>query len=201
MPTHSAQSLFDQNVRSAEACLDLYDGVKALKTQLEIDWILRAAVVFVVSALDAYFHDKVRYRVGRYSLDNLPPTLAKFEVPLRDLVAWDAAQRKGNVLRNWVMDDLGVKPLQSPVAITDALKLAGIDSLWDTIEPDKRNKAKLLEQYNALIKRRNQIGHEGDRMQSRKSGKKLRQIARGELAGYVTFAKTLVGKIEAAFPR
>jgi hypothetical protein len=201
MATHSAQSLFDQNVKSAEDCLELYDGVRTLKTSLQIDWILRAAVVFVVSALDAYFHDKIRYRVGRYSLENLPPNLAKFEVPLRDLVAWDGAQRKGNVLRNWVMDDLAVKPLQSPSAITDALKLAGIDSLWDTIEPDKRNKAKLLEQYNALIKRRNQIGHEGDRMQSRKSGKKLRPIARTEVAGYVTFAKGLVGKIEGAFPR
>ena len=201
MATHSAQSLFDKNVKSAEDCLALYDGVKALKTSLQIDWILRASVVFVVSSLDAYFHDKVKYRIGRFSLDNLPPTLAKFEIPLRDLVAWDGATRKGNVLRNWVMDDLSVKPLQAPAAIADALRLAGIDALWDTIEPNKDNKAKLLEEYGKIIKRRNQIGHEGDRMQSRRSGKNLRTISRAEVVGYVTFARALVAKVEGAFPR
>lgn len=67
MSMHSAKSLFDKNINSAADCLALFDGVVVLKTSLQVDWILRAAIVFVVSALDAYFHDKVRYRVGGYS--------------------------------------------------------------------------------------------------------------------------------------
>ena len=61
---HSAQSLFEQNILSAEECLALFDGVTKLKVGLQIDWVLRAAIVFVVSALDTYFHDKIRYRTG-----------------------------------------------------------------------------------------------------------------------------------------
>ena len=178
MASHSAHSLFEKNVESASDCLALYDGVKQLKTRLQIDWVLRAGIVFVVSAIDTYFHDKVKYRVGKYSLENLPPALAKFEVPLVDLTKWDEARRKGNVLRNWVTEHLAGRPLQSRKAIADALKLGNIAALWDTIEPDKTHRKALLGRFDRLVKRRNQIAHEGDREQSRRSGKKLRPIDR-----------------------
>jgi hypothetical protein len=198
--THTAQSLFDKNIESAKACLALYDGVVSLQTSLSVDWVLRAAVVFVVSALDTYFHDKVRYRVGRYSIDSLPPALAKMPIRIGELTRWENAKRKGNVLRNWVTEDLSVKPLQSPNAIADALKLCGIDSLWNTVEPNKSKRDDLLQELNETIKRRNQISHEGDRMQSRKSGKKLREIDRLYAARCIDFAKELVGRIETCFP-
>ncbi|MBM3493822.1 MAG: hypothetical protein FJX72_05805 [Armatimonadetes bacterium] len=201
MPVHSARSLFDTNIKSASDCLTLYDGVSALRTRLVVSWVLRAGVVFVVSALDTYFHDKIKYRVGQYSLANLPPALAKFEVPVSDLTKWDKAERKGNVLRNWVTEDLGTRPLQSPTAIAEALKLCGVTALWDTIEPNKQQRVQLLEQLNALVKRRNQIAHEGDRETSRRSGKRLRTIERKYLEDSIAFAKTLVDKIETAFPR
>ncbi len=47
MVNHSAKSLFTRNIKSAQQCLDLYDGVEKLKTSLEIDWLLRAAIVFI----------------------------------------------------------------------------------------------------------------------------------------------------------
>jgi hypothetical protein len=201
MPVHSAKSLFDTNIKSARDCLTLYDGVQALQTRLAVSWVLRAGVVFVVSALDTYFHDKVKYRVGQYSLANLPPALGKFEVPVSDLTKWDEAERKGNVLRNWVTDELKTQPLQSPNAIAEALKLCGITALWDTIEPNKQPRTQLLDQLNRLVKRRNQIAHEGDRETSRRSGKRLRTIDRKYLADSISFAKSLADKIETAFPR
>lgn len=201
MATHSAKSLFDQNIVSAEECATLYDGVSQLKTNLEIDWVLRAAIVFMVSALDTYFHDKIKYRVGKYSLESLPPAMAKFPISVSELVAWDRADRKGNVLRNWVTDHFATRPLQSPNAIAEALKLADIHSLWDTIEPNVADKTKLFDQLNALVKRRNQIAHEGDRETSRRSGKKLRSIDRQEVSEAIVFAKDLVHRIESAFPK
>jgi hypothetical protein len=135
--SHSAKSLFDKNLASETDCVRLYEGVSRLASSLQVDWILRAGVVFTVSALDTYFHDKVRYRVGGFSLENLPPALGRFEIPVGQLTSWEAAQRKGNVLRNWVVEYLSVRPLQSRQAVADALKLAGIEALWDTIEPDK----------------------------------------------------------------
>jgi hypothetical protein len=201
MPSHTARSLFLLNMESATQCVALYDGVKSLKTSLQVDWVLRAGVVFIVSALDTYFHDKVKYRVGKFSLENLPPALAKFEVPVSDLATWDGAQRKGNVLRNWVTSYLKVRPLQSPFAIAEALRLAGIISLWDTIEPDSVKRRQLLETFNQLVRRRNQIAHEGDRQQSRKSGKQLRRVDRPYVIASIDFAQDVVNRIETAFPR
>ncbi|QTN21460.1 hypothetical protein HZ992_14835 [Rhizobacter sp. AJA081-3] len=201
MTVHSAKSLFDQNIQSAQECLDLFDGLSKLKVNVNLDWLLRAAIVFAVSALDTYFHDKVKYKVGHFSLNDLPPQLANFQIPIRELVTWDEAQRKGNVLRNWVTDHLSVRPLQSPTAIADAMKLAGYESLWDRIEPNKTHKQALLEKFNSLIKRRNQISHEGDREQSRRSGKKLREITRDSVETTIKFVEDLIVKVETAFPK
>src|SRR5712692_8345351 len=100
MPGHTAKSLFEQNIASAKDCVRLYDGLTKLKVK-NAKWLLRAAVVFAVSALDTYFHDKVKYRVGKFSLSDLPVQLGGFEIPIRELTTWEEAQRKGNVLRNW----------------------------------------------------------------------------------------------------
>jgi hypothetical protein len=198
---HTAKSLFDQNIRSAEDCLALYDGVNQLKAGLAIDWVLRASVVFVVSALDTYFHDKIKYRVGHFSVNHLPAALAKFEIRVDELPSWDAAERKGNVLRNWVMEYLSTRPLQSQAAIAESLKFAGIDDLWDSIEPNKNARKEVLNQFRHLVKRRNQISHEGDRETSRRSGKKLRPINRSSVEEYIAFAKDLIARIEKAFPK
>lgn len=198
---HSAASLFEKNIESAEHCLTLFDAISKLAPNgIDLDWILRAGVVFVVSALDTYFHDKVKYRVGKYSLSNMPPALAKLEIQISRISDWDGATRKGNVLRNWVMDHLSTKPLQSPERIADALKLAGIDGIWARVEANNRAREQLIDKFNALIKRRNQIAHEGDREQSRKSGKKVRGITRDYVSGSIDYAKNIVGRIETAFP-
>lgn len=202
MAAHTAASLFDKNIESASHCLTLYDGIIGLNPKgVDLEWILRAGVVFVVSALDTYFHDKVKYRVGKYSLHNIPPALAKLEIQISSISAWDGAKRKGNVLRNWVTDHLATKPLQSPERIAESLKLAGIDGIWATIEPDNNGRKQLLDKFGALIKRRNQIAHEGDREQSRKSGKKVRNITRAYLVESIAFASEIVERIETAFPR
>jgi len=63
MSKHNAKTLFEKNIQSAEELIRLHEGIEKLGTKLEISWLLRAVVVFSVSALDAYFHDKVKYRV------------------------------------------------------------------------------------------------------------------------------------------
>jgi hypothetical protein len=98
------------------------------------------------------------------------------------------------------MDELAVRPLQSPTAIAEALKLAGIESVWDRIEPNKSHRDKLLVDFNNLVRRRNQISHEGDRQQSRRSGKRLRPIKRKVVADWIDYVEDLVAKVEVAFP-
>src|SRR3990172_8855532 len=117
MPVHTAKSIFDKNIRSAETCVAVYDGLAKLNTTLNPKWMLRAAVVFAVSALDTYFHDKIKYRVGSFTLANLPKQLGNLKIQLSELENWQEAKRKGNVLRKWVTEYLAVQTLQSPQAI------------------------------------------------------------------------------------
>jgi hypothetical protein len=200
MGQHTAKSLFDLNIQGAEQCLTIYDGVSSLVSALDLDWLLRAAVVLAVSAMDAYFHDKVRYRAGRFPLHALPKHFADLEIPLRELERWERHNRKGNPLRHWAVTHLAAKPLQRPDAIVGALKLVGIIDYWNTIEPSNDDRVTLLAQLNELVNRRNQIAHEGDRLQSRASGKRLRPIDREYAAGGIEFVKTLVGTSEDRFP-
>jgi hypothetical protein len=200
MATHTAKSLFDLNIQSSDDLLKLFDGIEKLGTKLEISWLLRAVVIFSVSALDAYFHDKVKYRAGKFDLQDMPPMLAKFEIPLGDLVKWEGVARKGNMIRNWLVEHFATIPLQRKDTISDALKTVGMDAVWATIEPNSPDREKLLETMQAYIKRRNQVAHEGDSESSRKSGKKLRQIDRQYAEDCMKFVKDLVGKIEHAFP-
>jgi len=200
MPTHSAKSLFDLNMQSVDDCVTLYEGIEKLNTKLESSWLLRAAIVFTVSSLDAYFHDKVKYRAGRFGLADMPPALAKFQIPLAELSKWEDAQRKGNVLRNWLTEHLSTRPLQRKDDIANALKLVGIESLWATIEPDSPKREAMIEQMQQIIKRRNQIAHEGDRQSARKSGKKLRSIDLKTASEAAAFVRQLVDRIENAFP-
>jgi hypothetical protein len=71
---------------------------------------------------------------------------------------------------------------------------------WDRIAPNKAQKDELLAQFNGLVKRRNQISHEGDRQQSRRSGKRLRPISKKQVREWIDYVEDLVSKVEAAFP-
>jgi hypothetical protein len=201
MSRHTAKSLFDLNIQGAEQCVRIYDGVSKLDSNLDLDWLLRSAVVLAVSAMDAYFHDKIRYRIGKFTMDTLPKRLSDLKIPLSEVGRWDNAKRKGNVLRLWVEEHLAVKPLQNPGAIAETLKLVGIQDFWNTIEPSNPNRDALLARLNELVKRRNQIAHEGDRLRYRSSGKALRPIIRDYVVQAVEFVKELVQKAENSFPR
>jgi hypothetical protein len=208
MPEHTARSLFVKNLQSSEECIALYDSLLKLAPKgINLDWILRASVVFTVSAIDAYFHDKIKYGVGKYSnkikpecYQKLPKALAKFQIPISSLPDWQKATRKGNVLTNWITKYYSTRPLQSPSEIADALKVSGIEDFWNRIEPKNRERSILFKQYNDLIRRRNQISHEGDRKKSRASGKSLNTITREEVGGYLDFSKGFIIKIEKVFP-
>jgi len=200
MPTHTAKNLFTKNITSAEDCLALYDAMIGLKPGVDITWVLRAGIVFIVSAIDTYFHDKIKYGIGKAARGNMPDSLANFKIPISELESWEQAKRKGNIYRNWVVKYYSTKSLQSPIDIADALKIIGIQSYWDKIEPDKKKRQVLRSKFNKLISRRNKISHEGDRLTSRSSGKKLRDIDRENILHWIKFAKDLIIKTEKEFP-
>ena len=201
MASHTAKSLFDLNMMSADHSLILHDGIVGLNTTLDVSWLLRGVVVFAISALDAYFHDKIRYRAGKYgNLKSLPAAMSRFQIPVGDLARWESASRKGNVLRRWIVEHYSRRSLQTKDDIADALKVVGIENLWATVEPDTPQRNQLLKTLAEFVRRRNAIAHEGDRLQSRRSGKQLRPIERAYTYRCVQFVHDLVRRVEDEFP-
>lgn len=47
------------NIQGAEQCIKIHDGVAKPRSNLDLDWLLRSAIVLAVSAMGAYFHDKI----------------------------------------------------------------------------------------------------------------------------------------------
>jgi hypothetical protein len=157
-------------------------------------------IVFAVSALDAYFHDKIKYRAGRFRVSSFPPALKRFKIELGGLANWENARRKGNVLRNWVVKYLSTRPLQEKDDIKEALRLVGIEDVWGRSEPNSDRRDILLANLRKITQWRNQITHEGDRLSHRAGGHRLRGIDRTYAEEMVQFARGLIQKIEAAFP-
>jgi HEPN superfamily RiboL-PSP-like protein len=195
-PKHSAFSLFKMNMASVGDSISLYEGIEKLKVGLDTTWLIRGAVVFLVSALDTYFHDRIKYGISKVKADGMPDALLRHRITIGDLEDWEVSRRKGNVIRNWIADYLSTVPLQSPDRIAEYMRYVGVESLWNQVEPDNVKRRKLLEQLNDLIKRRNQIAHEGDRLSGRSTGKKLRSISLPEVQAWVTFVEHLVRTID-----
>ena len=209
MSKHTAKSLFAANILGAEECVRIHDGVRQLGSTLDLDWLLRSAIVLAVSAMDAYFHDKMRYRAGRVPLyrdkeistQSLPKQLSNLKIPLSELPRWHRAKRKGNVVRHWVVEHYAVRPLQNQEAIAGALKLVGIEDFWNALEPVQSKREILLGQLQTLVERRNQIAHEGDRLKHRSSGQRLRPISQDDAVEAIEFVRQLVENVEHVFPK
>lgn len=203
MATYTAKKLFDQNIESAKNCAKLYTAIEQLNpVGVDVTWVLRAALVFAISSLDAYFHDKIRYRGASYKIDELPNKLAEFPIKLQDVSEWKKyTTRPGNFIRNVLVRHYSVRPLQKRSDIEDALKLVGINSLWNTIEPNSIMREMALTRLNELIQRRNHISHEGDRIHTRKGGKKLRSITPVDVDFAIKLVTAFVLRIEHHFPK
>lgn len=200
MAAHTAKSLFVKNLKGAEECLKLYDCLVKLQSGLDSSWLLRSVIVFSTSAMDSYFHDKIRYRAGRYAYGTKPRPMSNFNISISDLEKWEAAHRKGNVLRNWIVEYYSIRPLQKKEEIADALKIVDIEKLWETIEPNTPLRNSFFTELKSFVDRRNKIVHEGDLQRARSSGKTLSPIQRQYADDCIKFVTNLVNKVETHFP-
>lgn len=190
--SHTALSLFKLNMKSVNDTISLYEGIELLQVNLDTDWLLRGAVVFMVSALDTYCHDRIKYGLSKAVGAGMPDALRRHRITIADLGDWEASRRKGNVIRNWIADHLSTVPLQSPDRIAEYMRYIGVEQLWNQVEPDNAKRSKLLATLNEIIKRRNQIAHEGDRLSGRSSGKRLRPISLPKVKEWRKFVEGLV---------
>jgi len=151
--------------------------------------LLRAALVTAVSAMDAYFHDKISRNVSR----TVKRTAPDFPVELVSLLAED--QKANEVVKTFLQISMRARPLahvstrvarclsersyQDPGKIEQGLKVIGVRDFW-TLVSNELNTApdELKRQIVRYVKRRHSIVHAGDLGVAKKTGHQVRKISR-----------------------
>lgn len=172
--------------------------------------LLRSAYVSAVSAMDRYFHDIILNNVlsllSRKS-DEIPKGLSNFVIPLGDVEAAikhvirsrrseHKAARPRTKIKQCFSEALHRKTFQKPNEIDEAFKMLGIRNIWSSIcgELETVNDAnEARKKLNQIVKRRNQIVHEGDvRRSERARETKTNQIWPRETRNEIEWISELI---------
>lgn len=164
----SAQHLeaYRQNCAWADGLGQLYLALRPQVTKaLDLSDILRAELVFSVSAFDAYIHDLVLAGMGEI-FDGARPRTASFKSQRKN-----AAERFGcapNALTRdqflfHIQDRNQLISFQSVNAITSAIRSINDIEVWDHVAAERGVLRETLEaQYKVIVDRRNVIVHQAD---------------------------------------
>lgn len=150
--------------------------------------LLRAALVASVSALDRYCHDVLVSRVIheiKRSERTWPRELRRVKISLSVVktAITHAGKRRGkggkirprpmNMIRHALQEQFHRDlTLQGSEDIAQALSMLGVRSLWNECASRLKEKPKELTRHlDAIVRRRNQIVHEGDLKRFRRGGR------------------------------
>ncbi len=170
--------------------------------------IRRLSVVTAVAALDTYMHRLILERAFRHEV--LPKNLAQLDVNFEQLLAQaDAtkvaaratpkATRPRNGVKRQLQDRLLRDTFQTFNSVSQALTMAGRKKDWGpigaTMSPS-RTPDEIKERLDAIVRRRNQIVHEGDYERLQKPQKaKLNKLTQTEAGSDINFIAELIDAI------
>lgn len=174
----------------------------------------RLSVVMAVAALDTYMHRLVVERA--YWHDPPPAALARLDVRYDQLlaqvdettVAARSKPRKSRPrveLKRQLRDRLLRETFQSYDDVSRALSMAGQAKRWDAIGANmgpSMTPTEIRTRLNAIVRRRNQIVHEGDyeRME-RPRGPRRNEMRMAEARASVAFVGGLIDAIHSVVSR
>jgi hypothetical protein len=137
--------------------------VLALNTTsiLDLSDILRAELVFSVSALDRYIHEIVRFGMLEVYTEHRSrtPQFDKFTVSMQSVVRGFSVE----ILDQEIRTQHGYKSFQRAEKIADAVRLISEIKLWDEVAKKlSKQPINVKNELDLIIKRRDQIAHEAD---------------------------------------
>lgn len=154
----------------------LATAAKTAPTNVLRDDLRRLAIVMAVAALDAYLHRRVYQSTGPGK--ELPSALSKLGVTfveMADIANASLAARRRNPpvrdrpwvrVRNVLNDRLLRVTFQSPQEVADALAMVGVKQAWrkiaDALPLGGISPEVLQSELARVVRRRNQVVHEGD---------------------------------------
>ena len=143
-------------------------NARLLTAGIDISGLLRAEIVFAVSALDQFIHAVLIYKAmdilknGKpqsASFYNLTIGLNSVSLFLNNTNAIDAFP----IIEKEIRTNLGWKSFQQPDKIAEALKIVCDKKIWDEVSGIMGISTQVLkEQLKLIVKRRESIAHEAD---------------------------------------
>lgn len=195
----NAKEHFQQNIERVKNLAKIYAAIDTQETlSLELNDILRAEYVMLVSALDYFIHEVVR--IGMLDIyQNKRKTTKPFEefilsTDRKILLKKAIMEEKSN---QWLDYQIrfrnGFKSFQQADKIENAIALIKNISLWDEVANILNEDAKdLQKRLNFIIERRNQIAHEAD---IEPTYQELRNIESTDVNDSIIFIEELVNAI------
>ncbi len=198
---HWPQSHAINRVDSKDAVIVLRDGATAKEEDFSSESmqdVLRASLVMAVSAMDAYFHAKIVQHVVKHSRKTNPSNkLLNERILVKDFIEGRRKAHTNAALRAAIERKLSYQSLQQPSQVAEALGLIGVSDFWKGVAQRLNQRADTLRTSLAkVVKRRNQIAHEGDLSQSRRARNKGRAITHKDVEGDVALIKKIVEAAE-----
>jgi len=156
--------------------------------------LYRAALVMSVSAMDAYVHAKVlRYVITHSKSADASKALMNTKITVADFVAGNRKKRRNTALRAALGRIMSFQSFQSPENVASALRKIGVQDFWNGVAGKlSKSSEEIREELKDIVKRRNQIAHEGDLSQSKKARNKPRPIWPKPVRDSLQFIEDLV---------
>lgn len=201
-----------QRVDSREAIIVLRAGATLKPPDFSrdsVDDLLRASLVFGVSALDRYVHERVVKRIVKALRRPKGRNQQDLGMPVATLAMANAALearrknkpfRPANAVRIALQEALHKRPFQSWREVEYAFSLIGVNNLEARLRAPfgVASLAHIQAQLNSIAHRRNRIVHEGDLVRHARGGKvRRRELDTNTVRVALDFLDTFVGNLEA----
>lgn len=166
-----------------------------------IEQILKAQIVFLVSAFDFFMHEVMKYGLVKIYDGNWEKTERYYNImiPMRILDGVFHNEADENWFLNFMNKKLSTETIVSFEQIKDAFNQLGLDvgELADRVYYDRESventKDKLKRRLNELFSRRNHIAHQSDR---RHSDAEILSITEAEVEGFVIEIEKIVSGVK-----
>jgi len=172
--------------------------------------LLRSAIVCGVSAMDRFFHDVVldnSLKLLRRADADVPKTLREVKLSLIDADAAIAHALKGrangarsrprNTLKARLAEALHQHTFQSSSGVEHAMGMLGLGKPWGDLSRHMQGSAEDVKaRLNGIVRRRNQIVHEGDLVRTaRPQSPKMHDAVSATVRDDLDWLKSLVTNV------
>ena len=191
-----AKTHFEQNILRVKNLGSIYQSLNSDTAQLlDLSDILRSQYVMLISALDHFIHEIVRFDMIETYNNQRTPTKAfkEFILSLNKNILFTKAimEEKNNTwLNGQIRHTNGFKSFQESDKIKEALYLILEKDIWIEVQQDLGNEITM--ELNLIIKRRNQISHEAD---IEPINQELREIREEDITYSIELIESIVNKI------